>query len=106
MEFVKRKEMDLFEIGRDYTFHTIDPVPGELVRSEQVWTVSAMDGPLLKLTSKYDKETVLNTASPHFVTALIQSEESPDKPVERSRMDEFTARSEASRHDRAGQYDD
>jgi hypothetical protein len=45
MEFVKRKEMDLFEIGRDYTFHTIDPVPGELVRSEQVWTVSAMDGP-------------------------------------------------------------
>jgi hypothetical protein len=62
---------------------------------------------LLKLTSKYDKETVLNTASPHFVKAvLIQSEESPDKPVEHSRMDEFTARSEASRHDRAGQYDE
>jgi hypothetical protein len=55
----------MFEIGKDYKFTIIEG--GD--EGYSVWTVVGIEGTLLKLNSPYERERVINTASPNFVSA-------------------------------------
>ena len=62
----------MFEVGRDYYFHILEDSPGGSGVVQQVWTVDAIDGTLLKLSNKHAKAPViLNTASARFVKAVL-----------------------------------
>ena len=62
----------MFEIGREYSFSIVEDSPGGSGVAEQVWRVEAIEGTLLKLFNKYDRNpyTILNTASARFVKAV------------------------------------
>jgi hypothetical protein len=72
----------MFEVGRDYKFHIVEDSPGGSGVVEQVWTVDAVDGTLLRLSNKYEKAPViLNAASSRFVKAvLIEKSSQNSKP--------------------------
>ncbi|ESX64081.1 MULTISPECIES: hypothetical protein [unclassified Mesorhizobium] len=61
----------MFEIGRDYRITMIVAVPGDWSDETGVWTVAEVDGTLVKLTNPYTPDTIINTASWHFVRAEI-----------------------------------
>lgn len=67
----------MFEVGVDYVFHVIEDSTNGSGIATQVWTVDRVEGTLLKVSNKYDRNPfmILNTASSYFVKAV---------PVEKS----------------------
>lgn len=61
----------MFEVGRDYLITMIVAAPGAWSDETSTWTVAAVDGTLVKLTNPYSRDTILNTASWHFVRAEL-----------------------------------
>ena len=59
----------MFKIGEDYRIKMIVTSGGEWTDESGVWTVVDFQGTLLKLSNPYSPDTIVNTASPHFVSA-------------------------------------
>jgi hypothetical protein len=61
----------MFEIGKDYMITMLVIEDGEPVEETSNWTVAAVDGTLIKLTSPHSPDKIVNTASYHFVSAQL-----------------------------------
>jgi hypothetical protein len=61
----------MFEVGRDYRIKTIELAPDGETVSESVWKIVAFEGTLIKLQNPHSKDLILNSTSPHFVSAEL-----------------------------------
>lgn len=78
----------MFEVGRDYTFTML------LDGTQTIFTdeVAEVELPLIKLRSRYDSDTIINTSSAAFVSAKIQPYRSPaEKEEARAEFEGLTA---------------
>ena len=59
----------MFEVGKEYHISTVEWSDGTLGEKLAVWRVEEIDGALLKLSNPHSRPMILNTSSPHFVSA-------------------------------------
>jgi hypothetical protein len=58
--------MGMFELGKDYSIRMIE----EGGENQSLWTVSEIEMPLIKLTSRHQRaDRVPNTSSANFISA-------------------------------------
>ena len=61
----------MFEVGKTYMITMTTAIPGDWTDEISVWTVTEIDGPLIKLGNGGGREKIVNTGSWNFACAEL-----------------------------------